>query len=139
MKVKCIANTGEELSQKTLNAGYEKTFTFNIKIDTEYAVYSMLMWGDTLDYLISTNTEESPSWFSAELFEVVNHLLPLVWFFTFDKYKNYKSEDSQIAIWGYREMVSDPEHHIALTEEKEEALRIFFKRKRQIDEFEESS
>ena len=34
------------------------------------------------------------------------------------------------------EMVADPEHHIALVEENKEAINIFLKRKKQIDEHE---
>lgn len=136
MQVKCIENVGKSLSKKNLEAGYKKTSTFNIKIGKDYTVYSMIMWRDTLDYLILGEDSEDPSWYPAELFEVVNHLLPLVWYFTFDKYKNYKGEESQTAIWGYKEMISDPDYHIALTEGKPEALEIFYKRQRQIDEFE---
>ncbi|MFC1842696.1 hypothetical protein ACFLYU_03505 [Candidatus Dependentiae bacterium] len=137
MKVKCIANTGGSLSQKTIDAGYKKDSQLNVKIGSKYTVYSMIMRGDSLDYLIVGESLEAPSWYPAELFEVTNHLLPMTWLFTFDKYKNYKGEDSQIAIWGYKEMISDPEHYIALTEGKQKALEVFIKRKQEIDECEE--
>jgi len=137
MKVKCIFNTGEGLSQKTLDAGYKKDSKFNVEIGVEYTVYSMILWGGSLDCLLSPNDSECPSWYPAELFKVTNHLLPFVWYFNFEEYKNYKGEIAQKAIWGYKEMVSDSDHHIALTESKPEALNVFQKRKRQIDEFEE--
>lgn len=136
MKVKCIFNIGEMLPQKALNTGYKEDSEFNIEIGVEYTVYSIIMWGDTLDYLILEKSSEYPSWLPAELFEVTNHLLPLIWYFDFKQYKNLKGEDSQKAIWGYKEMISDSGHHIVLSEEKPEALGIFLKRKSQIDEFE---
>ena len=137
MKVKCIFNTGEGLSQKTLDMGYEKDSKFNIEIGKEYTVYSMIMWNDSLDYLIMGESSDFPTWLPSELFEVVNHLLPMIWYYTFDKYKNYKGQDSFKAVWGYKEMVSDSEHYISLEEGNREALEIFSKRKRQLDEFEE--
>lgn len=133
MKVKCIANIMEDDKK----CGEEiKNIKYNIEIGKSYTIYAMIFWGGSLDYLV-TSDSENPNWYPAELFEVVDHLLPLVWYFTFKKYKNYKGEDSQIAIWGYKEMIADPSHYIALTEEKQEALDIFLKRKQQIDEYEE--
>jgi len=137
MKVKCVANSGEDLSEQTIKLGYSKDSKFNIEIGETYNVYSMTMWKGSLDYLLCS--KETPSWFPAELFEVTDYLLPFMWFFTFDKYKNYKGEESQMAIWGYKEMISDSEHYVALTEGKPEALEVFFERKRQIDEFEEQN
>ena len=120
-----------------IGAGYGKKSKFNLETGSEYTVYGMIMWGGSLDYLILGSTSEYPSWYPMELFELTNHLLPLIWYFDFHQYKNEKGENLQKAIWGYREMISDAEHHITLTEEKPEALKVFLKRKRQIDEFEE--
>jgi len=139
MKVRCVANTGKSLSQKNLDLGYKKESKFNVEIESEYIVYSMMRWGETLDYLIIGEKSEVPSWYPVELFEVVNHLLPPVYYFIFSKYKNYKGKESQLAIWGYKEMTTSLDHYIALTEENTRALEIFFKRKCQIDEFEELS
>jgi len=137
MKVKCIANTGEKLSQRTLEAGHKKDFKLNVKVGAEYIVYSMVMWRGTLDYLILGYDSKCPSWYPAELFEVINPLLPFVWYCNFDRYTNYRGEYSQVVLWGYKEMIMDPGHNIALIEETTEALDIFFKRKCQMDEFEE--
>jgi len=122
MKITCISNVNKESN-------------FNVEIGKEYIVYSMIMWDNSLDYLIIGENSENPSWYPAELFKITNPLLPFMWYFTFDKYKNYKGEDCERAVSGYKEMVCDSEHHISIIEEKPEDLKIFFKRKKQIDEF----
>ena len=136
MKVKCVFNTGNNLSENTLQAGYSKTTRFNLDIDKEYAVYGMSMWKGSLNYLLAEDPS-TPSFYPAELFEVTDHLLPLIWFFNFEKYENYEGKESSTAVWGYKEMVLDPDHYIALLEGKLEALSIFNKRKEKIDEWQE--
>jgi len=135
MKVRCIANTGEGLSEKSIEAGYSKNDKFNIDIGIEYTVYGMVMWKGSLDYLLSAKSNQ-PVMCPAELFKVVNTLLPPVWFFTFRRYESDKSKGAYIAIWGYKEMISNSEHHADLLLGKPEALEIFKKRKKQIDEYE---
>jgi hypothetical protein len=137
MKIKCIANTIAGLSKKTIELGYSSTSKFNIEIGETYTVYGMSMWKNSLDYLIAENETNNPAWYPAELFEVTFNLLPIVWYFNFERYTNYKGEDSEKAIWGYKEMIGDPEHFSDLAEGKPEAIEIFLKRKRQIDEYEE--
>jgi hypothetical protein len=138
MKVKCIANAGESLSQKTIDMDYKKDFKFSVDIGTIYNVYGMFMWGGSLDYLLSSN-DGKPSWFPAELFEVIDHLSPIIWFFNFERYKNYEGSDTQRAIYGYKELVADGQHYIDLENGEPKALEIFNKRKRQIDEWQELS
>ena len=111
--------------------------SFNIETGKKYIVYSIIMWGKTLDYLIIDEGLKNPSWYPAQLFKVTNPLLPFMWFFTFDKYKNYKGEECEKVIYGYKEMIFDSEHYISVIEEKPEALSIFFKRKKQIDEYDD--
>ncbi|KKP35071.1 MAG: hypothetical protein UR26_C0009G0004 [candidate division TM6 bacterium GW2011_GWF2_32_72] len=137
MKVKCIANTIAGLSQKTIELGYSSETKFKIQVGETYTVYGMSMWKNSLDYLISEKETNNPAWYPAELFEVIYNLLPIIWYFNFERYKNYKGEDSEKAFWGYKEMIADPEHYANLVEGKQEAIDIFNKRKRQIDEYED--
>ena len=136
MKVKCIANTGEDLSEKTIAVGQLKTTEYDINIEKIYTVYSMHMWKGILSYLLSDELNDWPFWYPAELFEVVDPLLPMEWYFSFNRYEN---KEPRNAIWGYKEMALDPQHRIDLIERETEALEIFFKRKKEIDEYEELS
>lgn len=140
VKVKCIANTGKDLSEKSIESGEHRGVKFDVDIGKVYVVYSMFIFRGALDYLLSEESTDVPFWYPAELFEVVDSLLSLEWHFTFIGYgENHESKKSLAAIWGYKEMIFDSKHYIDLTEREPEALDIFFKRKREMDEYEELS
>ena len=140
MKIKCIANTGNDLSEKSIEAGKFRASQFDIDIGKVYTVYSMFIFRGALQYLLSKDSTDRPFWYSAELFEVVDSLLSLEWHFSFIGYSdNYESKNSLAAMWGYKEMIVNSKHHIDLIEGELKAIAIFFKRKREIDEYEELS
>lgn len=136
MIIKCIANTSNALSTETFKLGYENTPSFNIEIGAEFVVYGISLWKGSIDYLVSNKVTKNPEWFPAELFEVTSKILPVIWYFNFERYKNYKGEDVEKAIWGYKELVKDAQHYSNLAENQKESIEIFKKRKRQIDEYE---
>ena len=112
------------------------------KKDIAYIVYAMLICKGSVKYLLAEE-EDEPFWYPANIFEVVDSLLPIIWYFSFKGYDHYDSKDPDYAIypvtviWGYKEMIFDPEHRIDLIECEPEALEIFKKRKEEIDEYEE--
>lgn len=129
MKVKCIANTGIDLSLGTKALGNSNETQFSIKIGEIYTVYGQHLFKGVLGYLILGTYENLPSWYPVELFEVVDTILPLEWHFKFYGYDNNIS-----SMWGYKELVLDENHHDALLEREDKAIRIFLKRKKEIDE-----
>lgn len=84
----------------------------------------------TLDYLIDDNGYVST--YPYPLFEVTDNKLPSSWFF-----KSLKNTDKnypyQEAIWGYSELVFDDTHYGKLVDVDEEALRIYFRRKIELE------
>lgn len=133
MLLKCISNTGKGLSKKTILAGYPESKEFkDIKVDESYIVYGVCFEGDVVLYLLFGKESKFPDWYPAELFEVINPLKPLIWYYNFYGYNNYVT-----AIWGYKELVMDPEHNLNLIEKNKEDLKIFLERKQKIDEYEE--
>lgn len=138
MIVKCIANTGEGLSQIMLDLGYSKDYKFNVELEKIYVVYGMSMWKDSLEYLVSEISTGDPVWCPAELFSIVHNTLSVFWHFNFERYKNYNAPDSQKAFWGYKELVEDADHYEGLLMKNLEVLEIFKKRKDQFDEYEGS-
>jgi len=100
----------------------------NLEIGKTYVVYGILMKSGVLSYLLYTSV--APRWFLATRFDIIDKLLPLKWYFRFNKEKN-------IATWSYKEFVFDAEHHEGLVECKKEDIEIFMKRKEEIDEYEE--
>lgn len=131
MKVKCIANTGAGFSEYTRNhMGCSTETRLPLRVDERYIVYGQMICRGMLQYLIKGTDENLPSWYPAEIFEVENALLPLEWYF---RYQN----DEVSALWGFYELVNDKEFIDQLMEREEEAVMIFLKRKKEIDEFEE--
>lgn len=131
MRVKCIANTGSALSSATRETGYFDTTEFQLAIGAVYTVYGISLWQGVLHYLTMDKYETLPFWHPAELFRVDDSSLPLEWhcqFFGADP------ELALHAIWGYKELVTEEDHYDDLMEREEEAIRIFLKRKQEIDE-----
>jgi len=137
MKIRCIANKCEDLLEETiLLIGYTKNYEFDIEIGTEHIVYGIFSTDGRSSYLL-TDKHNFPFWYPAELFEIIDSLLPPTTRISFKKYKRYDDKDSTATIIGYKEMTLDFDHHDDLIELKRETLEIFYKRKAEIDEFEE--
>ncbi|WP_163537247.1 phosphoribosylaminoimidazole synthetase [Gracilibacillus sp. YIM 98692] len=130
MKIKCIANSGDKLSNNTRALGNSVETRYSVKIGESYTVYGQHLYKGVLSYLLLGTNENLPSWYPAELFEITDSLLPLEWYFKFFGY-----EENLIGIWGYRELVEVHSHHDDLIEREDTAVRIFLKRKKEIDEF----
>ena len=130
MKVKCIGNKGNSLSKYTVDMHHSPNSRFEIKLGEAYNVYGILLWDNILYYLTINMYNDRPDWYPAELFEVVDYRLPFEWFYEF-----YGYEAHITAIWGYNELVYIKKHHDNLFEREEEALRIFTRRKLEIDNF----
>lgn len=129
MIVRCVANTGDKLSPNAKALGNSDETNYPIKIGDRFNVYGQHLYKGVLSYLVLGTYENLPSWYPAELFEIEDALLPLEWYY---RYLGYDSNLS--AIWGYKELVLDEEHHDNLIERDKEAIRIFLKRKKEIDE-----
>ncbi len=130
MKIKCIANTGIMLSKEAKALGNSDTTNYSVKIGEVYNVYGQHLYKGVLSYLIIGTYENLPSWYPVELFEIVDSILPLEWYYKFYGYDNDIS-----SIWGYNELVLDAKHHDSLIEREDKAIRTFLKRKKEIDEY----
>lgn len=139
MKVRCIYNTGEALrvyENKPLikdelgRFGATGHTEFGLDIGKEYIVMGMILGEGTLDYLIDDGGYASA--YPYPLFEVVDNKIPSLWFF-----KALKNTDEnypyQEAIWGYYELVFDDAHYEKLVEMEEDAQRIYFRRKIELE------
>lgn len=139
MKVRCIYNTGEALriyENKALNKdefgrfGASGHTEFGLDIGKEYLVMGMILGEGSLNYLIDDGGYVST--YPYPLFEVIDNKLPSSWFFRTLKNTdvNYPFQES---IWGYFELVFDDNHFGKLIEMEEETLRIYFKRKMELE------
>lgn len=130
MKIKCIANTGEKLLLSTLNNSGDSCQTkYSIKVGETYTVYGQNITNGILKYLIIGTYEKLPTWYPAELFELVDPALPIEWYYQYDVHSIVS------AIWGYKELALNDTHYDALLEREPEAINIFLKRKNEIDQW----
>lgn len=130
MKVKCIASTGDKLLLSTINnSGDSPETRYPLKVGEVYVVYGQHIYKSVLSYLLIGTYENLPSWYPAELFEVVDSMLPIEWYYQYD------AKSVLSAIWGYNELVLTENHYDDLIEREDKAIRIFLKRKKEIDEY----
>lgn len=131
MKVTCIDNTNKVLSEKALLQGYIiKTEFEKLKIGGQYIVFGISIWGEVMYYLIIDEDEIYPIWYPADLFNVVDASLPLGWHFN---YFGFKDDNSLVLISGYKELATLTNHNDMLMERDENALKIFFKMKKELE------
>jgi hypothetical protein len=133
VKVKCIGNNSEALSKRIKLLHWNPRSKWPIDLGESYDVYGILLWAGNLHYLIVNRykgVEQHPVYCPAELFEITDPKLPKEWYFPF---RGIEREND--AIWGYKELVLVTKHSDDIQERDEEALNIFIKRKKEIDEY----
>jgi hypothetical protein len=129
MKIKCIATLRKDLYQNTQNVLV--TQDFELPVGKTFTVYSISIWETVLHYLIADVNEPRPDWYPAELFVVQDTMMPKEMHY---KYFGLEDKRGVNALWGYKEMVLDDQHYIDLIERESNAIEVFFKRKKEIDE-----
>ena len=84
------------------------------------------------DYLEHEDTESIgyPFWHPFEWFEIIDDKMPGIW--SFNLIEKYDKVNLSL-IWGYKEIVSDYEHHKGLVHHDTKDLEIFYERKKEID------
>lgn len=128
MKVKCISVEGYLFTPKEVREGYKQRTTFNrLKIDREYLVYGIIYYQEGLRYLIYDDLDLA-TWYPTELFEVTENKVPETWYYQFEGYQ----EEGITAIWGYDELVHSEKHFDGLSEQENEDILLFLKRKREM-------
>jgi hypothetical protein len=128
MKVICTGDAGSKLSRNHFDVGYSASSKFHISVETEYVVYGIALWRGLLSYLVVDNNS-NPGWYPADLFRVLDATVPAMWYFAFF---GQTAEQWLNAVWGYEEL-KEPNHYDDLTNLKEEAVRIFQERRKELE------
>lgn len=132
MKVICKFNVGSDLPVSDLLEGNTKETKFEVLVDEVYMVYGVCIWRNTTHYLIIGERANLPRWYPAGLFKVIDHLLPIEWYYS---YFGREHTSSLLSICGYREMVLEENHMMDLIDRDDHAVRVFLKRKGEIDSY----
>jgi hypothetical protein len=128
MRVLSIGNSGANLSEKHYEHGFTRASELDLQAGKEYVVYGISLWKGLMIYLV-IGEGSNPHWYPAELFRLVKNELPPTWYFAF-----FRNGADVNAIWGYSELVNSEDHFDALSDLDEDALKIFWSRKKEIDE-----
>src|ERR1051325_911238 len=84
-----------------------KTARFDLIVGQTYFVYGQMIFRRKVQYLLDPDDSFKPSWYPAELFSVEDRSVPDYW--QFDFFPEQFGDDLG-AIWGYEELVRNPEH-----------------------------
>jgi len=131
MKARCIANMGDKLSKSAIKGGYNINTIFHLNVGDTYVIYGVNYWRGTTNYLTMNAPGSRPIWSPAELFQLIDYRIPPNWY-----YKYLITDDLILnSVMGYKELAMDPKHHDGLLAGDAQALKLFFERKQEIDNF----
>lgn len=99
VRVLCQYNTGEDLQY--LGKDYNQHTIYNVEIGSLYNVYAMILWNGSIYHLIQGN-ERVCSWYPKELFQIVDHSIPVNWY-----YNKLEDGSFSVDIWDYKELALD--------------------------------
>lgn len=135
MKVICkqVSSKGFDLKEVTtvFSNDYDYNFGgYGIELNKEYIVMGMAIYQDSscLYYLVDVNGKTE--WFPYLLFDISDNSLPKKWFV---KVYEKSSESGIYTISGFDELCNDENFYDQLLERDEEAQRIYFRRKIELE------
>ncbi|CAG5068875.1 hypothetical protein DYBT9623_01607 [Dyadobacter sp. CECT 9623] len=136
MKITCKATTWERSDQNNMDTVHlnivDYTFGgYGLELGNKHLVMGVVSYKDsnTIYYLIDTYGK--PFWFPSQLFEILDHSVPQNWFINV----YCGNETSNVnTLLGFDELVKDEDFHDQLIERDEEVLRLYFKRKIELEQ-----
>ncbi len=132
MRVVCLANTAKSLDLTEVTLVRSTETDFPVKKEKEYIVMGIIICKDSncLYYLV--DDYDLPDWVPYPLFKIIdNNIFPDWYVKIFDK---VTSEGNLFYLSGFKELCND-EYFIALVEREQWALDIYYKRKREAQEW----
>ncbi|SHN69965.1 hypothetical protein SAMN02745728_01982 [Desulfovibrio litoralis DSM 11393] len=141
MQVRCISNSVNVLPVASrCNYETEKTDFSFLNVGLLHNVYGLQFLSCRVDYLIC-QPEQNPFFIPSYFFEVQNALLPPYW----SMCTTYSDVDYRClfdlfhinALIGYHELVTSYVHYTGVIERENDALCLFFKEKKRIDDWQQ--
>lgn len=141
MIIKCVCNSGKEIRAYELRElrheeigrfGSSESLIYDLEIGSKFLVMGQIISQGALFYLVDENGCIGS--YPYPLFEVIDDRIPPFWHFATLNYKN-DYFPYQEARWGYKELVYENEHRAKLADFDEDAIRIYFRRKIELEEY----
>jgi len=135
MKVRCKQTTAKGLDLKFVTTIISNDYDFNsggygIELNEEYVVMGITLYSDSNCYYYLIDTNGKPTWYPYLLFEIIDNRLPSNWFL---KLYNPDTEIEITSILGFEELCNDEDFYDKLIERNDEVMRIYFKRKIELE------
>ncbi|MBL7786521.1 MAG: hypothetical protein JNM36_11495 [Chitinophagales bacterium] len=135
MKITCKQTTSKGFNLKEVTTVTSNNYDYNfggygIELNKEYLVMGIAIYKNSncLYYLTDVNGE--PDWFPYLLFDVADNYIPRNWFILVSG----KNDDTGIyLLCGFDELCNDSDFHDQLLEGDEEAMRIYFRRRMELE------
>ena len=128
MRIRCIANTGDNLPENYLDprVGYTKELKFPLKIGKEYAVYALYTWqGQVWYYICDDNYIYYPQENPAPLFAVVDSRVSQYW--------QIEIAENGLLTMAFSEWFSQPYFYDKLTDQEQAEVDFLAKVKYLLD------
>ena len=127
MILQCVQNDPAKLAnwQRLAPAGFETVYPLTIGLS--YPIVGMMLYSTVLWVLVEDDNR-GPLMAPVDMFRKISQQLPEGWWFragNTDASIVGEPLDQTIAVWGYAELVENPDHYSALTEWEESALASF--------------
>lgn len=134
MKVICKENTAENLDLEEATNILYKRYKFPLIVEREYIIMGIALYKDRncIYYLVDDGV--LPHWVPYGLFEISDKAFPPNWHIDIIDKKKYPQGDV-FFLSGFYELCSDENYYDALAERESEALEIYWKRKREVEEW----
>ena len=132
MTAKCVFNTGKALLglQRVPIGITADTQYGELEVGRVYLIMGMMLFDGHLTYLIDSGRIVNACY--QQLFTIIDGRFPPNWHFrAFARSDNYRQVLE--AVWGYPELVFDESHYAKLVDMEEDAQRIYFRRKMEME------
>ena len=125
MKVRCKFN-----DPSSLPTDFPNDFDYGLSVGQDYLVMGMVLYKDSNHIYYLLDTDSKPNWFPYSIFEIIENSLPCNWF---SKPAEGENINFMKFLWGFEELCNDKNYYHDLIQRHEKALRIYFKRKIELE------
>lgn len=127
----CLSNQPTDLPDLQRGKHPELEGTYPITPGANYVAYGMMVVHNVFGFLVQDDWG-APDFAPAGLFELITGPIPNEWRFSLRPgirlSSDFIGQDPVVAVWGYPEMIDDPDHVNNLFEREDDAMMIFIAR-----------
>ncbi len=128
MRAACISNDPRALADHQRHRAMEFASVYALTIGKRYPILGMSITENVLEYLVRDDWG-GPCFAPAGFFDLMTAQIPENWHFALKPGVHASGRElwshPVVALWGYPELIEDPEHAAALEEQEAAAVEIF--------------